>query len=147
MVGIGGPYPQLKMRGPGTVGLSFAAHFSRYMLYLNKHDPKVLCEEVDYVSAPGHTEGRQKYVRSFSKGPSLIVTPQAVFDFSDEGLARLRSITPGYSVEDVRAHTGFEFDLSEDFGETPSPTPEQLDVIHNEIDPHGVLADVQLGTW
>jgi glutaconate CoA-transferase subunit B len=145
MVGIG-EYPNLDLRGPGTVGLAFAAHFSRFMLYLHSHDEDVLCEKVDYVSAPGHGEPRDRHIRDFSKGPDRIVTPQAVFDFDPSGRARLLSITPGYSEEDVRDHTGFNFDTVDDLGETELPTAKQLEVIA-DIDPDGVLGTSDLGRW
>lgn len=145
MVGIG-EYPNLDLRGPGTVGLAFAAHFTRYMLYLHKHEPEILCEQVDHVSAPGLTDLRAEHVRDFSRGPELVVTPQAVFDF-ETGQARLRSITPGYSEAEVREHTGFDFAVIEGLGETGLPSAEQLQILREEIDPHGVLGRADLGSW
>jgi glutaconate CoA-transferase, subunit B len=146
MVGIG-DYDNLKLRGPGTVGLAFAAHFDRSMIYLHDHNARVLCEQADYVSAPGHTETQRKYVREHVRGVELVVTPQAVFEFGDDGLARLQSITPGYSEADVRAHTGYEFESVEGLTETAPPTAEDLTIIREEIDPNGLLAKVTLGTW
>ncbi len=146
MIGIG-EYPNLALRGPGTVGLAFAAHFNRTMIYLHDHNERVLCEKVDYVSAPGRSASRREHVRSFSKGPEYIVTPQAVFGFDAEDRIELKSMTPGYSVEDVRAHTGFEFGEVEGLAETAAPSAEELEIIHTEIDPRGALARVSLGTW
>jgi glutaconate CoA-transferase subunit B len=117
------------------------------MIYLHDHNARVLCEEVDYVSAPGHTAARAEHVRSFSKGPELVVTPNAVIGFDADGLAELRSITPGYSVDDVRQHTGYELSEARDLAETELPTPEQLVVLREEIDPHGLLGRVDLGGW
>jgi glutaconate CoA-transferase subunit B len=146
MVGLG-EYPRLKLRGPGTVGLAFAAHFNRTMMYLHSHDTRVLCEKVDYVCAAGRVEGREHPTRRHSRGPELIVTPQAVFDFDDAGFARLRSVSPGYSEADVRDHTGFDFATAPSFGETEPPAPEQLQIIREEIDPRSVLAGLELGSW
>jgi glutaconate CoA-transferase, subunit B len=146
MVGVG-EYPRLKLRGPGTVGLAFAAHFNRTMIYLHSHDPRLLCEEVDYVSAPGHTESRAAHVRSFSKGPELVVTPQAVIGFDSNGLAELRSITPGHQVAEVQDHTGYELSEAPGLRETELPTEEQLRIIREQIDPHGLLGRVSLGQW
>jgi glutaconate CoA-transferase subunit B len=146
MVGLG-EYGSLTLRGPGTVGLAFAAHFQRTMMYLHRHEPEILCEQVDFICAPGHSEGRAAHARPHSRGPEAIVTPQAVFDFDAEGNARLESISPGYSEAAVREHTGFEFDVVPGLGETEPPTPEQLEIIREEIDPHGVLATADLGSW
>jgi glutaconate CoA-transferase, subunit B len=146
MVGLGA-YPRLRLRGPGTVGLAFAAHFHRTMIYLHDHNPRVLCEQVDYVSAPGHSASRAEHVEPHSRGPQLVVTPQAVFGFTPAGIAELRSITPGYGEADVSAHTGFDFAVADDLGETPAPTREQLALIREQIDPHGRLDRVKLGRW
>lgn len=146
MVGLG-DYPRLKVRGPGTVGLPFAAHFTRELIYLHRHNPAVLCEEVDYVSAPGHTQMRKRHARPHSRGPELIVTPHAVFDFDEQGLARLRSVTPGVSEAAVREHTGFDFDSAPDLSETPPVTPEQLALIREVIDPAGLLGRAELEIW
>lgn len=146
MVGVG-DYPRLALRGPGTVGLAFAAHFHRSMIYLHDHDPRLLCETVDYVSAPGHTEARRRHVGKHSRGPELIVTPQAVFGFDADGLAQLRSIAPGHSEAEVRERTGFDFTAAPDLAETPPPSAEQLAILREEIDPHGLMERVALGAW
>jgi glutaconate CoA-transferase subunit B len=146
MVGLGA-YPRLALRGPGTVGLSFAAHFHRSMIYLHDHNPRVLCESVDYVSAPGHTESRRRYTRSHSRGPELVVTPQASFGFNEQGFAELRSITPGHTEAEIREHTGFEFESVSGLDDTPAPTLQELAIIRGEIDPHGLLGRVRLATW
>jgi glutaconate CoA-transferase subunit B len=146
LVGVG-PYDALRVRGPGTVGRAFAAHFSRTLIYLNHHDTRTLCERVDHVSAPGHTALRRRHVRGHSHGPQLIVTPQAVFGFDAAGRAELRSITPGHSEAEVRERTGFAFASVPDLGETPPPTPAQLAILREEIDPLGVLREVRLTAW
>jgi glutaconate CoA-transferase subunit B len=146
MIGVG-EYPRLRFRGPGTVGLAFAAHFNRTMVYLHDHNARVLCEQVDHVSAPGHTEARARYARPHSKGPELVVTPQAVFGFDADGLAELRSISTGHSVRDVREHTGFAFSEVPGLAETAAPTAEQLAILREEIDPEGRLGRVKLGSW
>jgi glutaconate CoA-transferase subunit B len=146
MVGIG-DYPRLRLRGPGTVGLAFGAHFHRSMIYLHDHNARVLCEAVDYISAPGHSERSDRHTRAHVRGPERVVTPQAVFGFDAGGLAELRSITPGFGETEVREHTGFDFATAPDLGETDAPTPEQLAIIREEIDPHGLLTRVSLGDW
>jgi glutaconate CoA-transferase, subunit B len=146
MIGIGG-YPRLRLRGPGTVGLAFAAHFNRTMIYLHDHNDRVLCEEVDYVSAPGHTAARAAHARSFSKGPELVVTPQAVIGFGADGLAELRSVTPGYDVAEIKRHTGYELSEAPGLTETELPSSEQLMILRERIDPRGLLGAVSLGDW
>jgi glutaconate CoA-transferase subunit B len=135
-----GDYKNPKMRGPGSVGLPFAAAFGRLFIYLQHHDPRVLVEKVDFVSGPGHSPERSKWVIPGSKGPDLMVTPLAVFDFDTPAKeARLVSVHPGHTVEEVLAKTGFKPRMADPVAVTAAPSAEELSILRNEIDLHGVL--------
>lgn len=135
-----GDYANPKMRGPGSVGLPFAAAFGRLFIYLAHHDPRVLVEKVDFVSGPGHSPERAKWAVPSSKGPYLMATPLALFDFQTETKeARLVSVHPGHTVEEVLAKTGFKPKLADPVITTPAPTEEELYILRTEIDLHGVL--------
>ena len=72
-------------------------------------------------------------------GPELVVTNLAVLDFEPESKAmRLRSVHPGVTVEQVREATGFELIVPGEVPETPPPTPEQVRLLREEIDPDGM---------
>lgn len=144
MVGVGSDYRRLELRGPGTVGLVFGAYFQRTLIYLHRHDPRVLVEQVDFVSSPGHGEQRERYCDPHSTGPELVVTPLAVLDFDDDGRLRLVSVHRGHSVEEVRERTGCELTVAAGAGETPAPTPEELRLLREVIDPYGELRRLQL---
>jgi glutaconate CoA-transferase subunit B len=57
-----------------------------------------------------------------------------VFRF-DRGSARfaLASVHPGHTVDEIRAQTGFAFDLPGSVEETPAPTAETLDLIRGRV--------------
>ena len=42
------------------------------------------------------------------------------------------------TIDDVRANTGWEPRVSDDLGETPPPSAEELRLIREELDPGGV---------
>jgi glutaconate CoA-transferase subunit B len=135
-----GDYGSPKMRGPGSVGLPFAATFGRLFIYLQHHDPRVLVEKVDFVSGPGHSPERAKWTIASSRGPYLIATPLAMFDFqTDTREARLVSVHPGVTVEQVLANTGFKPKLAEPVAQTEAPSAEELRLLRTEIDHNGVL--------
>ncbi|MGI0016795.1 MAG: CoA-transferase subunit beta, partial [Nitrososphaera sp.] len=48
------------------------------------------------------------------------------------------STHPGVKVERVRAKTGFELEIAPGCGVTPPPTPEEVRLLREEIDPLGV---------
>ncbi|MDB9823266.1 hypothetical protein OAC89_06175 [Deltaproteobacteria bacterium] len=58
--------------------------------------------------------------------------------------ARLKSVNPGYSVDDVVSNTGFEIILPEDIPATTEPTDEELDILRNQVDRDGVLKKFRL---
>ena len=142
MIGVGSNYPQLKFRGPGTVGLSLTAAFRRYYIYLQHHEARILVDRVDYISGPGFLDGgpeRDRLAQPLAKGPCLCVTPLAVFDFAPNRMMRLKSVHRGHTVEEVLSKTGFVPVIPEDVPETQPPTVEELQIIREEIDREGLL--------
>jgi glutaconate CoA-transferase subunit B len=120
LIGVG-PYPNLKLRGPGTVGLAFLSRARRVVLYTTAHTKRTFVPKVDHVSGRGRT--------------ALVVTPLATMDLQG-GRMRLASVHPGVSPHDVAENTGFEF-LWEDVPVTPAPTSEEI-AIMRELDPEGI---------
>jgi glutaconate CoA-transferase subunit B len=57
-----------------------------------------------------------------------------VFRFHSES-ARfvLHSLHPGQSLDDIREHTGFDFDVPDRVEETPTPTDDELALIRGEV--------------
>jgi glutaconate CoA-transferase subunit B len=116
-----------KLRGPGSVGLSFLTAVQRVVAYSLSHTPRTFVEQVDFVSGSGDRV-------------ALVVTPLACLDKDPEtGRLRLASVHPGVSVEDVQAQTGFELVIPQAVSETPPPTETELAELRR-LDPTGVLA-------
>src|SRR5713101_4156142 len=113
LIGIGSDYRRLKFRGPGSVGTpTLCTYVGRYYIVLNSHNPRVLVEKCDYVSAygwgTGGADARMKLGLP-GGGPRLCVTPLAVMDFAEDSRRmRLKSVHPGVSIDSVRRETGFE---------------------------------------
>jgi glutaconate CoA-transferase subunit B len=140
-----GDYHKPTVRGPGTVGLAFAAHFSRMYFYTHYHnprifDPRIFVQEVDFVSAVGHGERRRKLVRPHSRGPQRVVTPLATLGFTDDGYMNVISVHPGVALADVQRNTGFELVVPAEIAETLPPTEEELSLLRTQIDRNGQLA-------
>ena len=67
-----------------------------------------------------------------------VVSNLAVFDFeTPDRTMRLRSLHPGVTVEDVVAATGFELVIPDDVPTSRLPTPEELRLLDEVIDPAG----------
>ena len=120
-----GPWTHPTLRGPGGVGLPFLARAGRVVIYSTSHDRRTFVEAVDFVSGPGERA-------------AAIVTPLCVFDFDAGHRARLASLHPGVTVEEVREATGFEFTVKEPLEETAPPTAAELAILR-QIDRDGLL--------
>lgn len=126
------------LRGPGSAGLPWAANCRRTILYTTSHTARLFVPRVDFVSLAGWPEKAQEG----RKGPSLVVSPLAVMDFTPEGNMRLVSIHPGVTVDEVVQNTGFEPAMpAGELPQTPLPTAEEMNLMR-DFDLDGLLAIV-----
>lgn len=142
LIGIGPDYQHLKFRGPGGIGTCNATlQNGRYHLVTTTHNPNVLVERCDYVSAVGYGDGSPGFRERHGlppRGPDSIVTPLCVFDFDEDRTAKVKSLHPGVTLEEVREQTGFPIPDG-DIATTKAPTALQLDALRNRIDVIGAL--------
>jgi glutaconate CoA-transferase, subunit B len=125
-----------RSRGPGSAGLPWAQRSRRILLYTTSHRRSVLVPWVEFISLPGWTADDRERGR-----PELLVTPLAVFRFSENG-AEVASVHPGVEPETVKERTGFDLRWPEgEVPRTPAPTDVQMRLMR-EFDPDGLLAIV-----
>jgi acyl CoA:acetate/3-ketoacid CoA transferase beta subunit len=104
--------------------------------WVPSHGPRVFVEKVDTVTGIG-------WDRAAALGPAArfvdvrrVVSNLGVFDFeTPDRRMRLRSVHPGVVVEDVLGATGFELVVPADVPVSRLPTPEELRLIREVIDP------------
>lgn len=110
--------------------------------FVPNHGPRVfVAGEVDMVSGVGFKPERwDDGVRRDLMDIRLAVTDLCVMDWQGPGRsARVRSLHPGVSFEEVQAKTGFPLLKAEGLGETPHPGAAQLAIIRR-LDPHDLRA-------
>ena len=133
-----GPWTHPTLRGPGGVGLPFVSRARRVVIYSMSHDRRTFVERVDFISGPGFPADPHEL---HGGGPSLIVTPLCTMDFDPEThLARLATLHPGITLEEVQEATGFTPILPANLETTPAPTPEELAILRR-LDPAGLLRE------
>jgi glutaconate CoA-transferase subunit B len=135
-----GQAPRLRL--PGCGGIADVTAFSpRIYLYVPRHERRVFVEQLDFRSGIGFLSGEGEEERQqrgiTSPGPRYLVSDLGQFDYA-HGRMRLISRHPGVSVAEVQAQTGFPLEVTPDVTETPPPTPEQVRLLREEIDPLGV---------
>jgi acyl CoA:acetate/3-ketoacid CoA transferase beta subunit len=106
--------------------------------WVSAHSPKVFVPAVDTVTGIGWDRAAALGRGGRFVDVRRVVTNLAVLDFeTPDRRMRLRSIHPGVTVEEVVAATGFELVVPRDVGESRLPTPDELRLIREVIDPDG----------
>lgn len=130
LVGVGG-YPGTRVRWPGSFGSAYL-YFTvpKVILFREEHSPRVFVEKVDFISAPG-TSDPGIYRKG---GPYALLTGLALFMF-DRQRARFRlvHIHPGHTLEEVKALTGFDFDVDPQLSATPEPDAATLTLLRGRV--------------
>jgi glutaconate CoA-transferase subunit B len=142
IVCIGDYYrPKVRLIGP-IHQPGHLAMFGREIIVVN-HERRNFVERVDFISGVGYLDGpgARERLGLPGSGPCMILTDKAVFDFHPETkLVRLKSVHPGVSLQEVRENTGFTHDyIPEHVPATPLPSPEEVKIIRELVDPRGVL--------
>jgi glutaconate CoA-transferase subunit B len=131
-----GPWAHPTLRGPGGVGLPFVSRAGRVVIYSMSHDRRTFVEHVDFISGPGFVNGHDA---PHGGGPSLIVTPLCTMDFDPRARrARLASVHPGVTLDQVLEATGFAPIVPATIETTEPPTGRELSILRR-LDPGGLL--------
>lgn len=139
-IAFGKDYHRPRMRLPGTGGIPDVTVLSNHIyLYVPRHSRVTFVEQVDFVSGLGHVSHRKQ-----GAGARYLISDLGQFDW-EHGVMRLVSYHPGVSIEHIQKKTGFPLDISPDVCETPPPTPEEVRLLREQIDPLGVRKLEMLG--
>jgi glutaconate CoA-transferase subunit B len=131
-----GDYAHPQVRFPGSFGSAYLYYVvPKVILFRTEHSRRTLVPRVDFISAPGTSE-RGAFRPG---GPIALITNRCLFSFAN-GRFTLASVHPGHTVEEVVAHTGFDFDCPREVPETPAPSPETLRLLREVVAPQ--LAEV-----
>ena len=108
-------------RWPGCFGSAYLYFLvPRVILFREEHTRRVMVPKVDFVSAPGVSDGNVHR----TGGPCALLTGLALFAFDKSRRRfRLESVHPGHSLEEIRDNTGFDFDCPKDVPARRLPTP------------------------
>lgn len=139
---IGGTYARPKVMMLGVRGFPGNSISHRNSFFVPNHSRQVFVEgEVDVVCSVGYNPSRlpRGYTLDDIKIGSVI-TNLCVFDFGGpDKQARLLSLHPGVTREQVQDNTGFELLVEGVLPTTPAPTAQQLELIA-KLDPHNMRA-------
>jgi glutaconate CoA-transferase subunit B len=135
-----GPYETPKVRLPGSGGACEIAIHARHILVIMRQAKRSFVERLDFRTSPGHSgDPAHDAARGWhGTGPTSVVTDLGTYGFDRAtGEMTLVTLHPGMTLDDVRANMGWDPKVSSDLGETPEPTPLELGLIREELDPTG----------
>ncbi len=130
LVGTGG-YPDSEVRWPGSFGSAYLYFLvPRVILFREEHTRRVMVPKVDFISAPGTSDAGVFR----PGGPQALLTGLGLFSFDGARRRfRLESVHPGHGVDEIRDHTGFEFDCPDRVPVTPAPDATTLNTFRSRI--------------
>ncbi|GAA3034944.1 CoA-transferase subunit beta [Streptomyces glomeratus] len=112
---------------------------NRTSYWIPRHSPRVFVERVDMVCGVGYDRAARHPATARFHDVRRVVSDLGVFDFATPDRSmRLASLHPGVTVEEVRAATGFELTVPGEVPATREPTPRELRLIREVIDPEGI---------
>ena len=138
-----GDYEAPRTRLPGSGGACEIAIHARQVFVIMRQSRRSFVESIDFRTSPGNPgrdspAARRRKAQGWSgRGPSVVVTDLAVYHFDDEGQMRLDSLHPGATLEQVHQSMGWQVRVSPQPSTTPAPTPEELRLIREVLDPDG----------
>jgi glutaconate CoA-transferase subunit B len=130
--------PRYRFHGIAVADVMVTA--KRPVLYVTDHDLRTFVERLPFRTGLGHTDGDvwRKKIQATGGGPVAVITPLCVMDFDTPTRhARVRSLHPGVTIDQVQANTGFALVDTVNVPVTDAPTAEELRILREVVDPLG----------
>jgi glutaconate CoA-transferase subunit B len=136
-----------RFNGPGGAD-SIAALCWRTILMTDQQKRKFV-ERVDFISSPGFLDGsegaRERAGLPRGTGPHKVVTPWAVFGYTDGRELALEAVAPWVTKEQVLAEMSFTPHVAGTLAAMDIPSEDELQILRTELDVRGQTSDV--GNW
>jgi glutaconate CoA-transferase, subunit B len=121
----------------GSGGANDIASSAKRTIIIMRQEERKLRESISFITSPGYlTGGSRRAEAGLRGGPSKVITDKAIFGFHPQTREMMvLSVHPGITLEEVRSTMGFAPRVPDPVPSTEPPTPEQLRLIREQIDP------------
>jgi glutaconate CoA-transferase subunit B len=137
-----GPYDAPTVRLPGSGGACEIAINAREVFVIMRQGRRSFVERLDFQTSPGSAAAPRGAgppgTRRPGSGPTVVVTDLAVYRFDGSGEMVVESLHPGVPREQLLDSMAWEPRWADAVGVTEPPSPEELRLIREELDPAGV---------
>jgi glutaconate CoA-transferase, subunit B len=129
-----GEYHEPTVRLPGSGGAPEIAASCREVIVVMRHRARAFVDQVDFVTSVGYGSGAddRAVLGLRGRGPTRVITDLGVLEPDPDAKELvLTAVHPGVSVEEVRAQTGWELQVSVDLKITTPPTEAELTTLRS----------------
>ena len=131
-----GEYDEPLVRLPGSGGAPEIAASCREVIVVMRQRARAFVDQVDFVSSVGYGTGPddRRVLGLPGRGPTRVITDLGVLEPDPETKELvLTAVHQGISVEEVRAQTGWELQVSVDLKITTPPTDAELTTLRSMV--------------
>lgn len=140
---IGQDYAHPGIRLPGSGGANDLASLCWKTVSIIPHTRRKFVPKVDFITSPGYLSGpgaREAAGLPADSGPYRVISTLGVMGFDPHSKRMtLLSIHPGVTRQDIVDNTGFEMLFASDVTVTREPTPAELRILREQVDPQGKI--------
>jgi glutaconate CoA-transferase subunit B len=135
-----GDYTHPKVRLPGSGGSMEIAAWANRCYLLTPHQKRRFPEKLDFRTSAGFLGGRAEREAAGLRGAGMlvVVTDLGLMEPDESGEMVLTALHPGATAEQARTNTGWDLKVAPELRTTPPPSPEELRILRQELDPQGI---------
>ncbi|MEW6670138.1 MAG: CoA-transferase [Thermodesulfobacteriota bacterium] len=136
-----GPYERPKVRFSGSGGACDAGCLASEVIVFMQHEKRRFVETPDYLTSPGWIDGgdSRRQTGLVRGGPVAVVSNLGLMKFKPASREMfLAEYYPGITPQQIADSTGFPLDVSGAVESVP-PTPEELRILRQEVDPQRLI--------
>ncbi len=137
---LGADYKHPEKRFPGSGGANEVLTQCWRTVIVIRHERRRFVKQVDFLTSPGYLDGtpgaRERAGLPRDTGPWRVATSKALYGFDDHTRQMvLLGVLRGLSADEVVKEMEFTALVKEKVEELEPPTPEELHILREEIDP------------
>ena len=146
-----GTYGEKMRRFGGPGGADSIAALCWRTIVMTDQEKRKFVDRVDFISSAGYLDGtpgaRENAGLPRGTGPWRVVTPCAMYDYSEERRLRLIAIAPWVTVDEVLADCECKPLVADKIEPMDVPTDEELDMLRSQLDTAGQMSGGERSGW